>query len=169
MIDAIRNAFEAGDDVYLRRIALQLAREAAVEQSSWKAKLAVIAYALSKLLTKAHFINSPNWPRYRNIILSALRDVEKGRESEPIERVERIIRKIDADDGHFIRNIIDKARSKMAAEAYTTGISLSLAATLFDADIADLADYVGKTKVHDEHEPKIGIKDRVEALRRLLK
>ncbi len=167
VIREIRKAFEAGDHEFLRKIALDLARRAAVEQSRGDADLAVIAYALSKILSKVHFAHSENWPRYRHAIISALRDAENGREHNVIARVERTIRKIDAEDGHFVKNVVDKARAKMAATAYSVGISASLAASLFNADLHDLLDYVGKLKVHDEHVPRIGIRERVEALRRL--
>ncbi len=168
MIREIRKAFEANDDTFLRNLATETARRAAVEQDRRLAQMSVIAYSLSKLLTKPHFLRSPNWPRYRNAILSALRDAEQGREKNVLERVERTIRRIDAEDGHFVKSIVDKARSKMAAIAYSVGISTHVAAHLFDADIHDLLDYVGKMKVHDEHIPKIGIKERIEALRRLI-
>ena len=168
MIREIRKAFEAEDDMFLRNLAVELARRAAVEEDKRSAQLSVIAYALSKILTKHHFIHSPNWPRYRHAIISALRDAENGRESNVIERVERTIRRIDEEDGHFVKNMVDKARSKMAATAYAVGISASVAAHLFGADMHDLFDYVGKMKVHDEHVPRIGIHERIEALRRLM-
>ncbi|MDN5367081.1 MAG: hypothetical protein PWQ11_492 [Candidatus Diapherotrites archaeon] len=167
MIREIRKAFEEEDDEFLRNLAVEMAKNAAVDQDKQKARLAVIAYALSKILAKPHFKQSPNWPRYRNAIISALRDAEMGRETNVIERVERTIRRIDEEDGHFVKNIMDKARSKMAAIAYSVGISTSIAAHLFDADKNDLLDYIGKMKVHDEHIPRIGIKERIEALRRM--
>lgn len=168
MIREIRKAFEAEDDAFLRNLATELARKAAVNQDKMEAQLAVIAYSLSKILTKPHFQRSQNWPRYRHAIISALRDAEEGRESNVIERVERTIRRIDAEDGHFVKNIVDKAKSKMAAIAYSVGISTTLAARLFDADMHDLFDYVGKMKIHDEGPIKIGIRERINALRRLV-
>jgi len=167
-LDDIRKAFEQSDDVMLRQIALDFAHRAAIEHNRGLAQASVIAYALSKLLTKSHIVESPFWPRYRNAILSAIKDAEMGRETDVLSRIERTIWKIDESDGHFIKNVIEKARAKMAAEAYSTGISLRLAGNLFGADIHDLSDYVGKMRVHDEVLPKIGIKERVEALRRLI-
>ena len=168
MIREIRKAFEANDDTFLRNLATEMARRAAIEQDRRMAQMAVIAYALSKILTKPHFLRSHNWPRYRHAIISALRDAEEGRENNVLERVERTIRRIDSEDGHFVKNVMDKARSKMAAIAYSVGVSAHVAAHLFDADIHDVFDYVGKMKVHDEHVPKIGIKERIDALRRLM-
>lgn len=168
MIREIRKAFEAEDHAFLRNLAVELAKRAAVEQDLTSAQLSVIAYSLSKILTKPHFQRSPNWKKYRQAILSALVDAERGMEKNVIERVEETIRRIDAEDGHFVKNIVDKARSKMAAIAYSVGISASLAAGLFGSDIHDLLDYVGKMKIHDEDPVKVGIRERVNALRRLL-
>lgn len=163
----VRIAFEQKDERYLRELAGKIAARAAAEHDEDLARLAVIAYALSKLLGKAHFVQSPNWPRYRHAILSALRDAERGYERHIIQRVEQTIRRIDQQDGHFVKNIVDKARAKMAAVAYSTGVSPGIAAKLFGADLADLLSYIGNMKVHEEHETHIGILERVEALRRL--
>ncbi len=164
----IRKAFEEEDDVTLRRMAVDYAHRAAIEHDRALAQEAVISYALSKLLTKTHIVQSPFWPRYRHAILSAIKDAEMGRESDILDRIERTIWRIDENDGHYVKNVVEKARAKMASIAYSTGISLKLAAALFNADIHDLSDYVGKLKIHDEFRSKIGIRERVDALRRLL-
>jgi len=168
VIAEIRKAFEVEDFTYLRNIAAELAKRAAVDQDRMCAQLSVIAYSLSKILTKPHFQKSTNWKMYKMAILSALIDAENGAKKNVVERVEQTIRKIDAEDGHFVKNIVDKARSKMSAIAYSVGVSTSLAAELFGADMHDLFDYVGKMKVHDEGRTKIGIKERISVLRRLV-
>lgn len=168
MIVEIRKSFESGDPHALRRLATELARRAAVDQDEQCAQLSVIAYSLSKILTKNHFQRSRNWKKYREIIISALRDAERGAKGNVIKYVENTIRRIDAEDGHFVKNIVDKARSKMAAVAHAVGISRPLAAELFDSDIHDLFDYVGKMRIHDEDVVKTGIRERVNALRRLV-
>jgi len=168
VIAEIRKAFEVEDHSALRSIAVELAKKAAVEQDKASAQLSVIAYSLSKMLTKTHFRRSPHWKEYKAAIVSMLLDAEKGKDGNLIERVEQIIRKIDAEDGHFVKNVVDKARSKMAAIAYSVGISVSLAAKLFGSDMHDLYDYLGKMRVHDEEQTRTGIKERVSALRRLL-
>ena len=167
-LEDIRKAFEQSDDVMLRRLAIDFAKRAAIEHNKGLAQAAVISYALSKLLTKSHIVQSPLWPRYRHAIISAIKDAELGRESDVLERIERTVWRIDESDGHFVKNLIEKARAKMAAEAYATGISLRLAGRLFEADLHDLSDYVGKMRVHDEVPTRIGIRERVEALRRLV-
>jgi len=142
-LEDIRKAFEQSDDVMLRRLAVDFAKRAAIEHNRGLAQAAVISYALSKLLTKSHIVQSPLWPRYRHAIISAIKDAELGRETDVLNRIERTIWRIDESDGHF-------------------------AGKLFEADIHDLSDYVGKMRVHDEIPTKIGIHERVEALRRLV-
>ena len=163
----IRKAFEALDAMELRRLGNALAERAAIEHDTYLAKLSVIAYALSKIVSKPHFLSSPRWPEYRREILALLNMADKGVKGF-LKRLEEAIWAIDERDGMFVRNIVEKARIKMAARAYGLGISLSTAAELFDADKTELSSYVGQTKIHDEFPAKIGIRERLDALRRLM-
>ncbi len=168
MLDDIRRAFEDGDALWLRKIGNKLAEEAALEQDRRKAQLSVIAYALSKILSKPHFFRSPRWQLYRRRVLTLLKSAASRGDIHILEKVERAIAELDEQDGLFVKNIIEKARAKMAVRAYALGISLSLAAELFGTTKEELATYIGQTKIHDEYIPKIGIKERLEALRRML-
>ncbi len=134
-----------------------------------KAQMAVVAYALSKLLSKPHFQQSPRWGRYRKTILTLLRRAERTENPQVIKEIEEAIRDVDEADGIFVKNIVEKARAKMAMRAYSLGISISLAADLFGTTKEEVYSYVGQTKIHDEDTPRIGIKERLDALRRVLR
>ena len=164
----IRRAFEDEDALWLRKIGNRLAEEAALEQDARKARLSVIAYALSKILSKPHFFQSPRWHTYRKRISALLRSAEKKGDEHVLEDIEGVIADLDRQDGLFVKNIIEKARAKMAMRAYALGISLTLAAELFGTTKEELASYIGQTKIHDDRVPRIGIKERLDALRRIV-
>jgi hypothetical protein len=155
-------AFRDDDARALREVAKEYIYRAVETGDKLLAYLAVIAYALSKLISKIHFRTSPHWPEFRKAILDALE-----RELPP-ERIAGMIASLDEDMGNYVHSIIDKARVKMASDAYAAGLSLRAAADLTGADVNELIDYVGKTTIHDEEESKISLSDRVNALRRLL-
>lgn len=168
MLSDIRRAFEEGDALWLRRIGNKLAEQAALEQDVRKAQLSVIAYALSKILSKPHFFQSPRWHVYKRRISALLRSAAEKGDEHMLEHIEQVIAELDRQDGIFVKNIIEKARAKMAMRAYALGISLSLATELFGTTKEELASYIGQTKIHDEYIPRIGIKERLDALRRVL-
>jgi len=168
VLDDIRRAFEDGDALWLRKIGNRLAEEAAIEHDKKKAQLSVISYALSKILSKPHFSQSHRWNEYRKKIIELLKEAAATEDVSVIDKIERAIEEIDRQDGIFIKNVTEKARAKMALRAYGMGISLSLAAQLFGTTKEEVASYAGQTKVHDEYLPKIGIKERLDALKGMI-
>ena len=158
----LEKALRDEDSRALRSIAKELIYRAVETYDKSLANEAVIAYALSKILSKIHIVRSPSWKEYKAVLLDA---IEK---DLPPERIEGIISSLDEDLGNFVHSILEKARVKMASDAYAAGLSLQASAELTGADLAELVDYVGKTTIHDEDTPTIGIKERVEALRRLM-
>ncbi len=154
-------ALKKEDPRMLREIAKELIIEAAEEYNREKASEAVISYALSKILSKVHIVNDRRWHEYKRALIDAIE-----RDYSP-EKITAIISSLDEEMGNFVRSTLDKARLKMAAEAYGMGLSLRASANLTGADIHDLADYIGETKIHDEEEYSIDIRKRVEGLKRL--
>lgn len=158
----ILTALKKEDSRRLREEAIELIYRAVEEDNKEKAQQAVVAYALSKLVSKSHIVRSPEWTKYKKLLIEA---VEKG---FPPERVAGIISNIDEEMGNFVYSLLDKARLKMAAYAYAAGLSIRRAVELTGADLNELVDYIGKTTIHDEEDYKITLTDRVNGLRRLL-
>ena len=158
----IEVALRKEDARALREIAKEYIYRAAETYDRHLASLAVISYALSKLVSKLHIVKSPDWPKYKALLVDAL---EK---EYPPERIAGIIASLDEDLGNYVHSLIDKARVKMASDLYAAGLSLRAASDLTGAPLNELIDYVGKTTIHDEEDYSISMKDRVDALRRLL-
>jgi len=161
-VKRIETAFRKEDPRALREIAKELIYRAAETYDKHLATLAVVAYAMSKLLSKVHVTKSANWPKYKALLLDALE-----RELPP-ERIAGIIASIDEEMGNYVHSLLDKARVKMASDLYAAGLSIRSAAELTGAPLSELIDYVGKTTIHDEEDYSISLSDRVNALRRLL-
>ncbi len=161
-MEPIRRALRKNDAKRLRELSKELIYRAVEEYDKHLAELAIVAYTLSKLLSKTHIVSDPRWKQYKKVLLDA---VEK---EYPPEKIVGILSRIDEEMGNFVRSTIEKARVKLASDAYATGMSVRAASELTGADPSDVADYIGKTKIHDEEEITISLKDRVGALRRLL-
>ncbi len=152
----IKGAFMREDDLELRQIGGELVKLAVQEDSKDFADLSVLAYVLAKILTKVRFARSPNWKEWKENIIGWL---DLG--------VKECLRKISELEGQskvFVQGLVEKGRVKQASTAYALGISLSRACELFGVSKRELMDYVGKTRIHDEEEARIGIGERVDAL-----
>jgi len=172
---AMRTAFEKGKGIDLKKIGNGLINEAALKNNSTLAELAIIAYALNKLLNKRHIVMHRNWNSAKMSITTSLGKaidaMEKGKEKtirQALRRVGEDVKAVDAKLGNFVQNILEKARVNMASSAYATGMSLGQAAALASADKKKLQSYIGFTKIHDETAGGEGIESRVRKIEEIL-
>jgi hypothetical protein len=86
-----------------------------------------------------------------------------------IQKVQKNIQNTDRTLGHFIHNLVDNARTKLASSAYAYGMSLSQATNLLSAQKENVMEMVGTTKISDEDKKIKSIKERVNYLQTALK
>ena len=165
----------AKSELGLREAANDAIAQAAFENDSKKAEIAVISYSLGKLLSKAHFQRSKNWPRVADSILreineavSLARSDEFGLLEKKLSSVVSTVAKVDFEFGNYWQNLIEKARVKQASSAYALGLSLSQACGLTCCDKQALFNYIGFTKMHEETPVLKNISERVDRLKELL-
>lgn len=175
-IKLMRKLFKKGESVELKKFSNKTIEEAALSNDKLLAQVSLIGYSLHKFLTKVHIQTDRRWPKFKTKILKTLDksiDLLKKNEIEKFEKeIKKIIteiKEVDEDLGLFTEKIYDKARAKQAGRAYAMGLTLSQAAELTDAYKENLQTYIGKTTVHDQFIPKIGIRERLKDLKKLLK
>ncbi len=171
----IKEAFEKENTINLKSLADNCTKFAVVEDNKLYAELACISYALYKILTKRHIVESLIWKKASKVILSLLQEIQVHAEENKMEQLAEDLKKIinsiyEVDErlGHYAQNIFDKARIKQASTAYAYGVSLSRAATLFNVLKKDLQEYIGRTTMHDEIKEKFTIKERLKKLKEML-
>jgi len=159
----------------LRGLGNRLIREAAIENNYGKSELGIIAYALHKMETKPHFVQSPKWETVRGSIMRGLESTysasKQDNQKEFMEHLKSVVRNIESIDselGNFAQSIYDKAKVKQASLAYSYGLSIPQAADLTGADKKELQSYIGFTTMHDEETEIKSIGERVVELRKIL-
>ncbi len=164
-------AFSASDSLGLRELSNQAINSAALDNDPVMAEVAVIAYALSKLLAKAHFQKESSWPALVSsvkkdlvaaIVFAKKQDWKKT--TQLLKNITSTISKTDARFGNFWQNGVEKARVKLASSAYALGLSLSQAHMLTGCDKSELFNYIGFTKMHEETPVSKSIVVRVKEL-----
>ncbi len=151
----IKNAFQNLDTIKLREIANQAMEEAVLRNDKLLASVAIFSYSLSKILTKVHFRKREDWGKFKKVMsreLSMLVGLTKTRKDiyRIIEnKLIKLVEEIDKEAGNYTRNLVYKARVKMASTAYALGVSIGTAVELTGADKFELLRYIGVTKIHD--------------------
>ncbi len=175
-LEVLLNAFRGQRLQDLKRLGNDFIEQAAQNNDSPLARLSVIAYSLYKMLSKDHFLRSPQWGTISQKIGTALLDAKTALEKnnrvafdESLELAIKSISGLDRDLSNFAKNIYEKAKIKQASTAYAMGLSLRQAASLTGADSKELQKYIGSTRIHDEHPAGMGITARMEMLREILR
>lgn len=171
----ILSAFSSNNAGQLREIANQSVYRAAIENSALEAELAVLSYALHKLLTKEHISREPSWKKIQKNIRQDLQNAQSALSKKNVSEFQKLLEKlqehvfqIDKRGGHFVQNLLEKSRVKQASSLYALGLSLSQATALTGANKKDLFNYIGYTKLNDEQKTGSQIGPRVKLLDKVL-
>lgn len=169
----IKKLFAAQKTMDLRELANSVMKKAALENDVVLAHIAVLAYALHKILTKEHVTKSGFWLEYEMSLtesiekaINALKAGEGDNFEKALNSVGVNLEKIDAELGRYVQSTYTKGKVKYAADAYYYGVSLSQAAALTGASKDELQSYIGVTKQHDLLKDKKGIKLRLDEFKK---
>lgn len=171
---SLRRLFDKRDSHSLRGLGGNLAREALVRSDRLLTDLSILAFSLSKLCEKGYVVNSRYWVSASSRIVEHLRAAEslfeEGKEEEARESVHDALGDVDAlslKSGRFVASVVEKARLKAAAQMYAHGASLGAVASFTGASKADLADYVGHSRIPDKYSA-MPVKQRLDIARSVL-
>ena len=150
LIDYSIDALKQKDALALRRISADALSEAAIEQHREMILLSLVDYALSKILSKVHYGDLED-KFFAKIIknFEAAKAGPKEKTIKHLETVEDLVMKLDAAEGSFSENIIDKAKIKKASKLYGQGLSLRRASEMTGANPVEVLNYVGGSKIHE--------------------
>jgi ElaB/YqjD/DUF883 family membrane-anchored ribosome-binding protein len=174
-VRAIKKAFQNQNANALRGISNQAIREAALQNDSLRAELAVISYALHKLLSKEHVRSDKKWEKIQKSVLKKLEEAiqnlnnkKMGEFEKSLSGIASQIKQTDESLGNYSQNLMEKSRVKQASSLYALGLSLGQATALTNADKKSLFNYIGYTKMSDENPSQKTIVERVKELEKVL-
>ena len=169
----ILSAFRKRNQRALRKLNDEVLSAAATELSKPLFDLAVLSYALSKIVSKPRFLEREYEGRLR-AIEGALADLvyisndEDERISKSIQSAEKSITSLEKEDPRFIINMMTKAKLKMAATLYAQGMSLGVACEFSGQEKQEVLDYAGATMMFDRVKDEKDIKERMKLARKLI-
>jgi hypothetical protein len=149
-IEKTLNALDSRDALKLREISVAASSEAAIEGHRELMLIALVDYALSKILSKVHYqsVDDNFYRKIRRHLDKALHG-SKQDELRHLEAIEDMVIKLDEAEGNYEQNLIEKAQVKKASKLYEQGFSLKRAAEMTGANPTDVLDYIGGSKIHE--------------------
>jgi len=173
----LNKAFVKGNPHELREVTNQSTSSFAIYQKKVWLSIALISYALSKIVEK------PRYEKYAskgskfsdsvsNCIQKAAALCKLGKVADCQTELDNVITQIqtmESRDMRFLSDLIVKGRTKVAATMYAQGLSLDTVVDLTGAERNEVLSYTGKTTVPDRMGRTFSAKDRMAYARKLLK
>lgn len=151
-----KEAIKRGDNVQLKELSNQTIHTAAISQDADNIAVAVLVYALSKILERTNYQNYRNWPRFFRRVMTcldrAISSLEKGQDGYFRDQLKCVRKEISDLSGNLKRHVQDvfkKAEINKASRIYEHGISMQQTAKLLGVSIWDLAEYAGQSGIGD--------------------
>ena len=159
----IYKAFKRRNPRKLRKIKSKLTRITVIEQTKELFDLALLAYILSKILSKNRYMSREFSGKFKTIedelrMLPVSKDERE--QQRIIDEVLNQISNMDAEHRRYVIDLIYKGRVKIGSSLYANGLSLSRAAALAEVEKFELMDYAGHTLLAEKIEEKIPLKKR---------
>lgn len=166
IIDRVLEIFERGDYFELKALSNRTIHDASIFQDKDSTSMAVINYALSKIISRARFRPT----KFAELFKKAKFYLEKkdtANYRKTIKSVFKLLAMVDRQLKLYIDEVIKEAGIRKGSKIYEHGISMGRAASILGISQWDLMGYVGKTKIADtEAEPK-SVKKRLKIAREL--
>ncbi len=129
--------------------------------------LGVLAYSLSKLVSKPRY-----WAEVFESYIKSLDELTQrakhiGNDAEVMRLAEEMLAVVvewDSTDRRFARNVVQKARLKMASKLYSQGFSLKTTVELTGCEESDLMLFIGNTLFADRLKEGIPESERLKKL-----
>ncbi len=153
----------------LRKLHKKILRDASLSTSHKLFELAVLSYALSKIVSKTRFQRralSKQMKEIENALarLSRIRDDRAWKKE--VEKIKDLIVGLDEQDKRYLLGLLEKGAVKVASTLHAQGFSLGQAAKLTGTTKQELLAYVGKTTMFERIKPEIDVIKRYFAFKR---
>jgi methyl-accepting chemotaxis protein len=159
------------NDFYkLKQLSNQTIHSAAISQDPDNIVVAVLIYALGKILERTHYREQEGWNEFYTPFVQnlerAITSLEKGdvkRAREAFGKIRNSINKMEGNLKSSIQDVLKKAELNKAFKIYEHGLSSEQTADLLGVSLWDLASYIGQSSISESKiNEGINVKKRVQ-------
>lgn len=156
ILEKVKKALKSDDALTMKDLSNRTLHTSAIYQDPDNVNIAVILYALSKIIERTHYRDLPGWEKfektYTNSIDNALIALKKNNIEVYRDQIEMIKDSVENLSGHlktYIKEIFRKASINKASRIYEHGLSLERTAKILGISLWELNKYVGNTGIAD--------------------
>jgi len=150
-----RTALHENDSYKIKQLSNQTIHTATIYQDPDNILIAVLVYAVSKIIEREHYKEMPGWDKFYSALTTNLDKgivfLEKNELEGFRNSMGRIRNSINDLNGlkQYIKDVFEKAQINKAFKIYEHGLSSEQTAALLGVSLWDLSSYIGQSTVHD--------------------
>jgi len=170
---AVRN----NDNIKLKQLSNQTVHSSSIYQDPDNILVAVIIYALSKIIERPSYQEYPGWNTFfkhflkhidYSIVYLGKKDFFNLREE--LMKIRREISKLTGEFKKRVEEVFKKAEINKASKLYEHGLSLEKTAKLFGISLWELAEYTGQSRSSETNiTVTMPVRDRVKLAQSIFK
>jgi hypothetical protein len=171
VVEVLQQAKEAAkkkDIITLKRLSDQTIHATTIYKDTDNVLVAILIYALSKLLEREESFDHKDFDKYLKYYLNTIdfskTCVKKDDCDSFRDRVKEMMNVpgLSTEIKRSVKDVFRKARINKASKVYEHGISMEATAKLLGISLWELAEYTGQSGVHESREGKtLSVRDRV--------
>ena len=138
----------------IKRLSNKLVNHISAHHNPDLISVAIIIYALSKMIEREKFKEEKNWAGFYNSYLKNIRDMVIALEKDDINRFRdeveanrKLIQGLTGKLKTYIHDVFRRARINKASKLYEQGISMESTAKILGVSLWDLSGYIGDRRV----------------------
>ena len=162
------------NSVELKELSNKTVASGSISQDEESISVAVIIYALSKIIERCKFRQPRNWENFYQHILDSLSSASKNLKKNDFKEYKKsisnlftTINQLDNKLSLYIQEVIEKAKIKKGSMIYEHGISLSRVSELLGISNWELMNYVGNSQIIDAEKNIRRVVDRLNYTRKI--
>jgi len=150
----LKDAIKKEDAVKIKELSNRTIHSASIKQDTDSISIAVIIYAISKIIERKKYREYADWPEFYNSIIKAIENCyttlkeenfEKFRES--LVEISNAVKLLRGHLKDYVEQVFRKARINKGSRIYEHGISFAQTAEIMGITLYELAEYIGQTGI----------------------
>ena len=156
VLQKVKIALEKKEYIKIKNLSNEIIHNSTINQDPDIISVAVIIYALSKLIERETYKNYKNWPNFYKNYIRGINNLIKYLKKDDISSFRKeiglirlSIQKLSGNLKIFLTDVFKKAEINKASRIYEHGISMEKTAKILGITVWELAEYAGKTRIGD--------------------
>lgn len=158
VFNKLKIAVKKRDVVTMKELSNRTVHSASVIQDTDSISIAVIVYALSKIIERDSHKNYGKNEKFYKLVLNSIENSIKSLKKEDyltfqknLEEISVSVNSLSINLRKYVKDVFRKARINKASKIYEHGISMEQTAKLLGVSMWELATYFGQKNIDDEN------------------